>query len=240
MTVVSVTRWLASLARKTCRRNVRLEGRPSRRSYRLALDALEDRTTPSTFLVTTGVDPVGKLVPGSLRWAIAQANLPRNQGSTVEITPAVQSAIALHAGELPIRSSMTIENGSGLPLTIQQATPNSRVFHVVANPRTTAVTITGQSASSLLTLTGGHVRNGNGGGILVDNPQNVLTAGVCQRGRKLGRSSEQSSARYKGERRGHLFERDGDARSHHRLGQQRRADPTAPRATPAASTPTRV
>ena len=175
MTVAPGTQWLARLARKTPHRNFGLEGRGSRRSYRLSLEALEDRTTPSTFLVTTGVDLAGKLIPGSLRWAVAQANLPRNQSSTVAITPAVRGTIALHAGELPIRSSMTIENDSGLPLTIQQATPNSRVFHVVANPRTTAVTITGQSAASLLTLTGGQVRNGNGGGILVDNPQNVLT-----------------------------------------------------------------
>ena len=63
----------------------------------------------------------------------------------------------------------------GHPLTIQQRSPNARVFHIVSNPRTTAATITGLSAASTLTLTGGHVRNGNGGAILVDNPQNVLT-----------------------------------------------------------------
>jgi hypothetical protein len=110
-----------------------------------------------------------------LRWAVAQANLPRNQGSTVAITPAVQSPITLRAGEISIRSSLTIENESGHPLTIQQSSPNSRVFHILNNPRTTAATITGLSAASTLTLTGGHVRNGNGGAILVDNPQNVLT-----------------------------------------------------------------
>ena len=37
------------------------------------------------------------------------------------------------------------------------------------------MTITGLGATSPLTLTGGHVRNGNGGAILVDNPRNVLT-----------------------------------------------------------------
>jgi hypothetical protein len=125
--------------------------------------------------VTNALDPRGTLVPGSLRWAVAQANLTRNQGSLVAITPAVQSPITLHAGELQIRSSLTIENASGAPLTIQQGTPNARIFHVVANPRTTAVIITGLSATSSLTLTGGQVANGNGGGILVDNPQNFLT-----------------------------------------------------------------
>jgi hypothetical protein len=145
------------------------------RSIRLALDVLEDRTTPSTFLVTSALDPRGMLVHGSLRWAVSQANLPRNQGSTVAITPTVQNSITLRAGEISIRSSMTIENESGHPLTIRQASPNSRVFHIVRNPRTTAAKITGLSADSTLTLTGGRVRNENGGAILVDNPRNVLT-----------------------------------------------------------------
>jgi fibronectin-binding autotransporter adhesin len=139
---------------------------------------LEDRVTPSTILVTSSFDPPRVLVRGSLRWAIAQANLPKNRGSTVEITSAAVNnirTIILHAGELPIRSSMTIENASGLPLTIQQSTPNSRLFHVFANRRTTAVTITGLNAYSPLTLTGGKVVGGNGGGILVDNPANALT-----------------------------------------------------------------
>jgi hypothetical protein len=147
------------------------------RTYRLSLDVLEDRTTLSTFLVSSAFDPRGALVRGSLRWAVAQANLPRNQGSAVAITTAVQGSITLRAGEIPIRSRLTIENDSGRPLTIQQGSPNSRVFHIVGNPRTTAVTITGLSAASALTLTGGHVRNGNGGAILVDNPKTVLTVG---------------------------------------------------------------
>jgi hypothetical protein len=142
---------------------------------RLALDVLEDRITPSTFLVTNSLDPPGALARGSLRWAVAQANLPRNQRSTVAITPAVQNPITLRAGEISIRSSLTIENESGHPLTIQQRSPNSRIFRFVSNPRTTAATVTGLSATTTLTLTGGHVRNGNGGAILVDNPRNVLT-----------------------------------------------------------------
>src|ERR1700678_3039456 len=106
------------------------------RAIRLSLDVLEDRTTPSTFLVTSALDPRDVLVRGTLRWAVAQANLPRNQGSTVAITPAVQDLITLRAGEIPIRSSLTIENESGHPLTIEQKSPNSRVFQIVNNPRT--------------------------------------------------------------------------------------------------------
>ncbi len=145
------------------------------RAIRLSLDVLEDRTTPSTFLVTRALDPRDVLVRGTLRWAVAQANLPRNHGSIVAITPSVQNLITLRAWEIPIRSSLTIENESGHPLTIEQRSPNSRLFQIVNNPRTTAVTITGLSATSTLTLTGGNVRNGNGGAILVDNPRNVLT-----------------------------------------------------------------
>jgi fibronectin-binding autotransporter adhesin len=130
---------------------------------------------PSTFLVTTALDPRSALVRGSLRWAVARANLPRNQGSTVAITAAVPGTITLRAGELAIRSNLTIENDSGHPLTIRQGTANSRIFHVFNNPRTAAVTITGQSVAGAIILTGGQVRNSNGGSILVDNPQNLLT-----------------------------------------------------------------
>jgi hypothetical protein len=146
-----------------------------RERLRLSVDLLEDRTAPATFSVTNALDPRGVLLRGSLRWAVAQANLPRNNGATIAITPAVQNAITLRAGQIPIRSSVTIENQSGRPLAIRQMSPISRIFQVVNNPRTTAVTITGLGAGSPLTLTGGRVRNGNGGAIFVANPRNILT-----------------------------------------------------------------
>src|ERR1700722_14887269 len=118
-------------------RNRRIANRGIRgRAIRPSLDILEDRTTPSTFLVTCALDPPGALAPGSLRWAVAQANLPRNQGAIVAITPAVQNSITLRAGEISIRSSLTIQNESGHPLTIEQSSPNSRVFHIASNVRT--------------------------------------------------------------------------------------------------------
>jgi hypothetical protein len=175
MAVASGIRWFASGGRGSPRRCATPTGRAPRRSYRLALDELEDRTTPSTFLVTTPVDPVGRLVRGSLRWAITRANRPANQGSTVAITAGVRGAITLRAGEPTIRSSMTIENASGGPVTIRPGSRASRIFEVVDNARTTAVTINGRGPASPITITGGRVRNGNGGGILVDNPQDVLT-----------------------------------------------------------------
>src|SRR5262249_54085744 len=86
---------------------------PGRRwDSRLSLEVLEDRFPLSTFLVTNATD---NLMPGSLRYAITQANLPGNDGSTVRITNQVEGTIVLTAGELPINASMTIRNDSGVP-----------------------------------------------------------------------------------------------------------------------------
>lgn len=163
-----------NLGRERGLRTPKRQQRTRRDAIRPTMDVLEDRTTPSTFLVTNALDPVGRLAPGSLRWAIAQANASRSQDPTVEITSQVQGTITLRAGELRISNSLTIENGAGAPVTIQQATRNARVVHVLANSRTNLVTITGEGASSPLTLTGGHVANKNGGGILSDNAQGIL------------------------------------------------------------------
>ncbi len=117
------------------------------RAIRLSLEVLEDRTTPSTFLVTNALDPRGALVRGSLRWAVAQANLPRNQGSTVAITPAVPGAITLRAGEIryplehddrervgtPVDDSTAIPELAGLPDRQQPA--NDRGDHHRAERR---------------------------------------------------------------------------------------------------------
>ncbi len=140
------------------------------RRARPALDVLEERAVPSTLYVTTAVDPRGALVTGSLRWAVAQANRPGNAGSTIQITPLVQGAITLRAGELPIRAGLTIENASGAALTIQQGTPNSRIFHVLASAKSASVNLAGQGPGGVLTLTGGVAVNRNGGAILSDDP----------------------------------------------------------------------
>lgn len=139
-----------------------------RSSLRLDLEVLEDRQVPSTFLVTNASD---NLEPGSLRYAITQANLPGNNSSTIEITPQVAGPIALSLGELPINASMTLVNDSGAPLEIRQGTANARVFHVEANAG--AVTLTGGSGSAI-TLDGG-TAGGNGGGVLVDSASTTLT-----------------------------------------------------------------
>jgi len=161
--------------RSNLRRLFKSRVRGSARTHRPSIDVLEDRTTPSTILVTTAVDPVGRLVPGSLRWAIARANHAHESGSTIEITPAVDDAIVLRVGELRIATSLTIENATGRPLTIAQAAANSRVFHVLDAAGAGAVTIKGGGSASPLTITGGRARDGDGGGILVDDAESVLT-----------------------------------------------------------------
>src|SRR5262245_27572309 len=153
---------------KTSCRGPALPMRRRPRAARPALEVLEGRVTPSTFLVTNSSDD---LLPGSLRAALTRANLPGNEGSTVEITPQVTSPIVLTNGELPINASMTIRNDSGAPVEIRQDTEDARVFHV-AGPRALAVTVTGDTGT--VTITGGSIHD-NGGGFLVDNPLNTLT-----------------------------------------------------------------
>jgi hypothetical protein len=153
---------LTSPARKPSRQ------RPS--TFRPAVQSLEDRLTPATFFVT---NPADNLLPGSLRYALTQANLPGNQGSTIEITPQCVGPITLSLGELPIASNMTVRNDSGAALEIHQTTSGSRVFHVGSGAG--SVSLNGVGSSSPLTLDGGAVNGGNGGAILVDSASTSLT-----------------------------------------------------------------
>ena len=158
----------------TLRRPVSVPARASTRRPRAArpgLDALEDRVTPSTFYVTNTLDTPA---PGSLRWAVNQANWSHDPASTVDITSLVKGTITLQAGELSIRTGLTVENLSGNPVTLLQSTPNARVFHVFNGPKTGSVTIAGRDVGTL-TLSGGQVVNGNGGAILDDNPLGNLS-----------------------------------------------------------------
>src|SRR5579885_3339662 len=120
--------WWSRLARfqtnPSRRRGPAAAPRRRPRACRPSLEILEDRLTPSTFLVVNSAD---NLLPGSLRYALSQANL--SPGSTVAITPSVTGPINLTRGELPITADVTIRNDSGAAVTIHQQRAHARVFH---------------------------------------------------------------------------------------------------------------
>jgi hypothetical protein len=91
-------------------------------SRKLLLEALEDRTLPSTFIVVNTLDDSN---PGSLRWAINQANTTANVGGPDTITFAIGSGIQTIAplSALPTITDSVIIDGttqpgySGTPVT---------------------------------------------------------------------------------------------------------------------------
>jgi hypothetical protein len=112
------------------------------RRARLALEALEGRALPSTFTVSNLLDNTD---PGSLRWAVGQAN--SNPGpDTVVFASGVSGTLALTGGELLITDSVTI-NGPGASLLTVSGNNASRVFDV--------------SNSATVTLAGLTIANGS-------------------------------------------------------------------------------
>jgi hypothetical protein len=136
---------------------------------------LEGRITPTTFLVVNALDGPGSGPSGSLRNAIARAEQSGDTNATIVITPKVRGSIALNSGELTIDTSMTVVNRSGGPIEIRQTTPGDRVFDVSSSALAARVNIGAASGRETVTIVGGNVSTGNGGGILVENPANVLT-----------------------------------------------------------------
>ena len=128
--------------------------------------ALGQRTTakgnrPATTITVTNGNDSG---PGSLRQALAQAN----DGDTINFDPSV-NIVTLTTAELVITKSITI-SASPQMVTVQRASqaPQFRIFHVMPGH---SVEING------LTISGGHITDDNGGGILNDN--STLTIAHC-------------------------------------------------------------
>src|SRR5579871_6409682 len=134
------------------------------RSFRPIFEHLEDRLTPSTFLVSNSAD---NLLPGSLRYAINQAN--HDPGSVVAITSQVTSPIVLTSGQLCITANMTILNEARAQVEIQQTAPGARVFSISGSNGLNV------SFGGGLLITGGSVRGADGGGILVNSSNSQLT-----------------------------------------------------------------
>src|SRR5262249_8003490 len=98
--------WLRNRpAARTFRRHRALAGPP--RTFVPRLTALEDRTLPSTFMVTSLADSG----PGTLRAGVASG------ADTIKFAPGLHGTIAL-AGEIAITSSLTIDGPGANRLTV--------------------------------------------------------------------------------------------------------------------------
>ena len=156
------------------------------RAVRLALEALEDRIDAVDVPGDQRVDPGGARA-GSFRWAVAQANLSRNQGSTVAITPAVpgrdhpprrRDSDSLEHDDrerlgAPVDDSAGIPELAGLPCRRQPA--NDRGDHHRAERRQHPDP---DGRARAQRKRRGHPRR---------QPEERFDPGVRQRGRELGR-----------------------------------------------------
>src|SRR6267142_3445532 len=127
--------------------------------------ALAQRTTakgnrPATTITVTNGNDSG---PGSLRQALADAN----DGDTINFDASVGTVI-LATAELAIDKSVTLSGAPQMVTVARASQTEFRIFHVMPGH---SVEING------LTISGGHITGGNGGGILNDN--STLTIAHC-------------------------------------------------------------
>jgi predicted outer membrane repeat protein len=124
------------------------------------LESLEDRATPSTFLVLDLSDSGA----GSLRQAISDANaLPGSD--VIEFSPELHGTIALTSDQLEITDDLTI-NGPGAQHLIISGQSTSRVLTVSGIETEVAITnvtiADGSAAGSGRALGGGILNDGSG------------------------------------------------------------------------------
>ena len=175
MSRLSVDRWLQAVQR-------RFRGAPRKRpsAARLRpalfvprLEALEDRTLPSTFLVTNLHDSGA----GSLRLAVQNADA--TSGAVIDFAAGLHGTITLKesSGQLNVTSNMIIDGPGANKLTVS-GNNASRVFDVANSATVTIAELTiangsAQSTTDPLMQGGGEVDNGAGGsiGVLDRGPQ---------------------------------------------------------------------
>lgn len=136
--------------------------------------------TENSFLVTTTADSG----TGSLRQAVLNANslagidtitFSDGTGGTVNFTDATADTITLSSGQIVLDSNLSI-TGPGADLVVvrntQALSATSRVFSLTsATARTVRI--------SGLTITGGHLSSGSGGGIYMAGGTSTLTLVRC-------------------------------------------------------------
>jgi hypothetical protein len=127
--------------------------------------ALAQRTTakgnrPANVITVTNTNDSG---PGSLRQALADAQ----DGDTIDFDSSV-NIVTLTTTELVITKSITISASPQMVTVARSSQTEFRIFHVMPGH---SVEING------LTISGGHITDDNGGGILNDN--STLTIADC-------------------------------------------------------------
>jgi hypothetical protein len=134
------------------------------------MEALEDRSLPSTLWVTSSLDDAH--VAGTLRYDIAHAA----SGDTVEMSPTLTAPIVLTQGELLLKKNLTIEGQANQPETIS-GNHSSRVFEVAPKMSVTLTGLDITGGNGVTNNPGGSSGNdGHGGGILNFG---TLTVSTC-------------------------------------------------------------
>jgi hypothetical protein len=165
--------WLRNSKSHAVRRPARRKRAPS---FRPGLEALEDRTVPSTLTVTNALDDGSA---GSLRATIAAAP----SGSTIDFSNQLQGhTIVLTGGQLVISKNLDIE-GPGANKVIISGNNASRVFDI-SNSAT--VTIAGLTiANGSATSTTDPSQQSGGGGLVEAGATVYLTNDVFSNNRAL-------------------------------------------------------